>query len=152
MKSFFSSFQENKKREKHRCANFINSFYDIMKCRRIEDFSVDEAMDITAVKNSSVFVSRLSFLCHRLSLSIMFQLTNYLSLLKLNMNSHILLLRPSSAPVIKNYCLMIYPRVWGFSSEEMSGPAWMGVSRNGTATVSGNEMGRLCVTTGVRQR
>lgn len=31
MKSFFSSFQENKKREKHRCANFINSFYNVIE-------------------------------------------------------------------------------------------------------------------------
>lgn len=55
------------------------------------------------MKNSSVFVSLQSFMCHRLSLSIAFQLTNYPSLLKVNMNSHFLLCHVPTVRVIRSY-------------------------------------------------
>lgn len=31
MESLFLSFQENKKREKYRCVNFINLFYNVIE-------------------------------------------------------------------------------------------------------------------------
>lgn len=53
----------------------------------------------------SVFVSQMSFAYHRLSLSVALPLTNYLSLSKLNMSSHLLLSQRLSILVIKNCCL-----------------------------------------------
>lgn len=60
----------------------------IENVKRLKKSSADEATDVTAMKNSSVFINVQSHICPRLSFSIAFQLTNYPRLLKENTNTH----------------------------------------------------------------
>lgn len=95
------------------------------------------------MKNSSVFVSLQSFMCHRLSLPIAFQLTNYPSLLKVNMNSHFSLCRVPSVSVIRSYYWMIDPTVLGFLMWASTEQIYFNINENQIYSFKG-EIYTLC--------
>lgn len=95
------------------------------------------------MKNSSVFVSLQSFMCHRLSLFIAFQLTNYPSLLKVNMNSHFLLCHVPSVSVIRSYYWMIDPTVLGFLMWASTEQIYLNINENQIYSFKG-EIYTLC--------